>query len=78
MKSHLLSSGYKILAGASPLDPVWGVELRADDPRADDRCQWKEKNCSVRHFLPFAKNSRQLDRVGAPGPPSSVPHLSWE
>ena len=36
MKLHLLSTGNKLLAEASPLDPVWGIGLRADDPRAKD------------------------------------------
>ena len=35
-KLHLLSTGNKLLAEASPLDPVWGIGLRADDPRAKD------------------------------------------
>ena len=34
MKHHLSSTGNKRLADASPLDPVWGIGLRADDPRA--------------------------------------------
>ena len=36
MKHHLLSTGNKRLAEASPLDLVWGIGLRADDPRAND------------------------------------------
>ena len=36
MKYHLLSTGTKILAEASPFDPVWGIGLRADDPEARD------------------------------------------
>ena len=44
MKHHLLSTGNKRLAEASPLDPVWGIGLRADDPRANDPRQWKERN----------------------------------
>ena len=55
IKKHLLSSDNKLLAESSPLDPVWGIGLRADDPSANDPCRWKEKYCSVRHFLPFAK-----------------------
>ena len=44
MKHHLLSTGNKRLAEASPLDPVWGIGLRADDPRAKDPRQWMGKN----------------------------------
>ena len=54
-KSHLLSSDNKLLAESSPLDPVWGIGLRADGPRANNPCQGRGKTCSVRHFLPFAK-----------------------
>ena len=36
MKLHLLSTGNKLLAEASPVHPVWGIGLRADDPRAKD------------------------------------------
>ena len=55
MKNHLLSSGNKLLADVSPLDPVWGIGLRADDPRTNNPCQWRENIFSVRHFLPFAE-----------------------
>ena len=41
MKHHLLSTGNKRLAEASPLDPVWGIGLRADDPRAKGPHQWR-------------------------------------
>ena len=44
MKHHLLSTGNKRLAEASPLDAVWGIGLRADDPRAKDPRQWTGKN----------------------------------
>ena len=55
MKYHLLSIGNKRLAEASPPDPVWGIGLRADDRRANDPRQWRGKFCSMRRFLPFAK-----------------------
>ena len=43
MKHNLLSTGNKRLAEASPLDPVWGIGLRADDPRAKGPRQWRGK-----------------------------------
>ena len=43
MKHHLLSTGNKRLTEASPLDPVWSIGLRADDPRANDPRQWRGK-----------------------------------
>ena len=44
MKHHLLSTGNKRLAEASPLDTVWGIGLRADDPRAKNPRQWRGEN----------------------------------
>ena len=41
MKLHLLSTGNKHLAEASPPDPVGGIGLRADDPRARDPHKWR-------------------------------------
>ena len=41
MKHHRLKTGNKRLAEASPLDPVWGIGRRADDPRANDPRQWR-------------------------------------
>ena len=55
IKKHLLSSDNKLQAESGPLDPVWGIDLRANDPRANNRCQWRGKLSSVMHFLPFAK-----------------------
>ena len=43
IKNYLLSSNNKILAESSSLDPVWGIGLRADDPRAINPCQWRGK-----------------------------------
>lgn len=33
-----------MLVEASPLDRVWGIGLRADDPRAGDPAQWRGLN----------------------------------
>ena len=44
MKHHRLSTGNKRLAEASPLDPVWGIDLREDDPRAKGPRQWRGEN----------------------------------
>ena len=69
IKSHLLSSDNKFLAESSPLDPVWGIGLRADDPRVNNPCQWGVKISSVRHFLPFAKLLPTTRPGRAPGLP---------
>ena len=36
IKSHLLISDNKLLDESSPLDTVWAIGLRADDPRANN------------------------------------------
>ena len=43
MKYHLLSTGTKNLAEASPFDPVWGIGHRADDSGASDPRRWRGK-----------------------------------
>jgi ribA/ribD-fused uncharacterized protein len=44
MKAALLATGDKLLVEASPLDRIWGVGLRADDPRIHDQARWRGKN----------------------------------
>ena len=52
VKYHLLSTGSKSLAEASPFDPVWGIGLRADDPEVRDPRLWRGK-----HFIGKALSS---------------------
>ena len=33
-----------LLVEASPVDPIWGIGLAADDPRAKDPAQWQGRN----------------------------------
>ncbi|MFT5686940.1 MAG: ribA/ribD-fused uncharacterized protein [Myxococcota bacterium] len=44
MLQQLLETGDRILVEASPLDRIWGIGLRGDDPRASDRKQWQGLN----------------------------------
>ncbi len=44
MRAALLATGDKILVEASPMDRIWGVGLRADDPRAHDQTTWRGEN----------------------------------
>ena len=44
MLAALLATGDKLLVEASPLDKIWGVGLRADDPRIHDKAQWRGTN----------------------------------
>jgi len=40
----LLATGDRLLVEASPLDKIWGVGLRADDPRVHDPKSWRGLN----------------------------------
>lgn len=42
--SYLLNTSDRILVEASPVDPVWGIGLSADDPRAHDPARWEGLN----------------------------------
>ena len=44
MRQHLLSSGDRLLAEASPRDTIWGIGLRADDPDAATPSTWLGEN----------------------------------
>ena len=57
MKHHLLGTGNKLLAEATPFDQVWDIGLRADDaddPDVHDPHFWRGKTCSGRLFIPSA------------------------
>ena len=44
MLAALLETGERTMVEASPIDRIWGVGLRADDPRIHDRAQWRGLN----------------------------------
>jgi ribA/ribD-fused uncharacterized protein len=44
MRAFLLGTGDRVLVEASPLDRVWGIGLKADDPRAEDPARWRGLN----------------------------------
>jgi ribA/ribD-fused uncharacterized protein len=44
LASYLLATGTRILAEASPVDPVWGVGLAADDEKINDLNNWNGSN----------------------------------
>ena len=43
-KRHLFDTGCNILAEAGLFDPIWGLDLWADDPDAHDPRLWRGKN----------------------------------
>ncbi|MFH8796644.1 NADAR family protein [Streptomyces sp. NPDC017941] len=44
LRTYLLGTGERLLVEASPLDPVWGVGLAADDPAIEDPGTWRGLN----------------------------------
>ena len=67
MKLHLLSTGNKHLAEASLLGPVWGVDLRADDPRAKDPHKWRGKPL-LGEALSAVRKAIRDSEAGSPPP----------
>jgi ribA/ribD-fused uncharacterized protein len=57
LREFLLGTRDRVLVEASPLDRVWGIGLREDDPRAEDPARWAGLNllgfalCDVRDVL---------------------------
>ncbi len=41
---QLLATGDKLIVEASPVDPIWGIGLGENDPRALDVQQWRGQN----------------------------------
>jgi ribA/ribD-fused uncharacterized protein len=44
LRAFLLNTGSRILVEASPVDPIWGIGLTADDPRTQDPTRWEGLN----------------------------------
>lgn len=44
LRAYLTSTGSQILVEASPVDPVWGIGLAKDDPRAANPQSWQGLN----------------------------------
>lgn len=44
LKKFILDTGDRMLIEASPYDDIWGIGLRASDPRSNDPAQWKGLN----------------------------------
>ena len=70
MKLHLLSTGNTILAETSPLDAVWGIGLRADDPRAKDPHKWRGKKL-LGETLSAVREANRDSKDGSPYPAST-------
>ena len=69
LREYLLDTGDRVLVEASPVDPVWGIGLDADDPRAENPEQWRGLN-----LLGFALMAvrQQLQRT------VSTPATMWD
>ena len=55
MKNHVLSTGNKLL------DPVWGISLREDNPRANDPRQWRGKKLFAEAFSAVREAIRESE-----------------
>ncbi|WP_020659475.1 NADAR family protein [Amycolatopsis benzoatilytica] len=44
LRRFLLNTGQRVLVEASPVDPVWGIGLAADDPAVEDPARWRGLN----------------------------------
>lgn len=44
LKDFLLQTGGRVLVEASPVDPIWGIGLAADDSKAENPLLWKGEN----------------------------------
>ena len=44
LRTVLIDTGDRVLVEASPLDRIWGIGLREDDPRATDPARWRGLN----------------------------------
>lgn len=44
LRAYLLGTGTRVLVEASPVDPIWGIGLAADDPGSHDPARWRGLN----------------------------------
>jgi ribA/ribD-fused uncharacterized protein len=44
LATYLVATGTQVLVEASPVDPVWGIGLATDDPRANNPNTWQGLN----------------------------------
>ncbi len=61
LRAALLATGDKIMVEASPYDRIWGVGLRADDPRVHERARWRGENLLGEALMRVREQLRALD-----------------
>jgi ribA/ribD-fused uncharacterized protein len=44
LRRYLLETGRRVLVEASPFDSIWGIGLRANDPKAEKPAEWAGLN----------------------------------
>lgn len=44
LRAYLVGTGNRVLVEASPVDPIWGIGLAADDPAATQPSAWMGRN----------------------------------
>ena len=61
LREALLATGDKLMVEASPYDRIWGVGLRADDPRVHDRSTWRGSNLLGEALMRVRAQLRERD-----------------
>jgi len=61
-KKQLLGSGDKIIVEASPYDCIWGVGLRATDPKILDSNNWRGTNWLGEAIMKVRENIKKQEK----------------
>ena len=65
LRRFLLDTGDRVLVEASPVDPVWGIGLAANDPAAQDPAQWRGLNLLGFALMQVRERLRSSDEKGS-------------
>jgi ribA/ribD-fused uncharacterized protein len=63
---YLLGTGERVLVEASPVDPIWGIGLAANDPAVDDPSRWLGLNLLGFALMQVRAVLGERERAGSP------------